>query len=235
MTSVITGQPLSVLRPDNRMTVRGAVNPYDRATIFSIYPMPIREVKITLQPGTFEIPAGRPEKPGRLVIGPSSWWRDVDPDQPLLEIPVSAVVMADSIVRDYNNSRLGSNMGDSIPGIFYLPGEITNKQLGEEYPQALEMAIVKQRAWYNTLVKLADALWARTNGNPLAIPDDCRLAARELSFSRDWTTNFSRIEMVPCVACGMLRNPNFPICSNCKNVVDRKKAEELGLIPPVSK
>jgi hypothetical protein len=228
MTSVPI--PLAALKPDNRITIRGAVNPYDKATIFSIYPMPIHETKVTLQPGDFQIPAGMPNKPSRLVIGSSSWWRDIDPEQPLLEIPVSAVVVADSVVRDYNNSRLGSNMGDSIPGLFYLPGDIPIKDLVEKYPQVLETAIVKQRAWYNILVKLADALWARTNGNPLAIPDDCRLAARELSYQRDWATNFSRIEMIACVACGMLRNPNFPICSNCKNVVDRKRAEELGLV-----
>lgn len=230
MTSVITGQPLSILGNDRRMAIRSAVNPYDKATIFSIYPQPIEEVKVTLQPGIFKIPAGRPEKPSRTVIGPSSWWRDVDPDQPLLEIPVSAVVVADAVVRDYNNSRLGSNMGDSMPGIFYMPGDMTVEELFEKYAPVLKSAILKQKKWYETLIKLADALWARTNGNPLAVPDDCRIAAKELSITKDWAVNFQRVEMVPCAACGALRNPNFPICSNCKNVIDKEKAEKLGLV-----
>lgn len=230
MASVLAGQALSALNANNRLTIRGDVNPWDKATVFSIYPQEIVERKLTLYPELFVIPAGKPEAPGRLVVGTSSWWRDIDPEQPMLEIPVSAVVVADSIVKDYNNSRIGSNMGDAVPGIFYLSGDISIKELVERFAPVLEDAIVKQRNWYNVLVKMADALWARTNGNPLSIPEDCKIAAKELGFSRDWVQNFIRIEMIPCVACGALRNPNFPICGNCKNVVDKKKAEALGLV-----
>lgn len=229
MTSVIAGAPVSILGFDRRMAIRSQINPYDKATIFSIYPKEIKETKITIQPNEFVIPAGKLDKPGILVVGPSSWWRDVDPEQPLLEIPVSAVVVADSVVRDHNNSRLGSNMADCIPGLFYLPGEVSFQELMEKYPQVLKTAAIKQRNWYQSLVKFADALWARTNGNPLAIPDDCRVAAKELNVTKDWATNYSRVEMIPCAACGALRNPNYPICSNCKNVVDKEKAEKLGL------
>lgn len=222
--------PLSALKPDSRIAIRSTVNPYDKATIFSIYPQEIHETKLTIQPGDFVIPAGRPDRPSTLTIGPSSWWRDVDLDQPLLEIPVSAVVVADSIVKDYCNARLGSNMGDCLPGIFYMPGELNVAQLVEMYPQMLEAAIIKQRNWFNVLIKLGDALWARTNGNPLSIPDDMRIACKEMGVTRDWSVNFARVEMIPCVACGQLRNPNFPICQHCKNVVDKKKADELGLL-----
>ena len=70
-----------------KKTVRAPVNPMDKCTIISIYPKDIHERKLTVQPGEFHIPAGTPEKPSILVVGPSSWWRDVGEDEPLLEIP----------------------------------------------------------------------------------------------------------------------------------------------------
>lgn len=228
--SVLAGAPLSALQPDTRMAIRSSVNPFDQATVFSIYPQEIIENKRTIYPDIYRIPAGSPKNPARLVVGSASWWRDVDPEQPLLEIPVSAVIVAESIIKDYQNSRVGSNMGDCLPGVFYLPGDVSFKELIEKYPKELEKAIIKQNAWFNVLVKLGDALWARTNGNPLAIPDDMRLACKELGLNRDWVQNFARIEMVPCIACGQLRNPNYPICQSCHAVVDKAKAEELGLV-----
>ncbi len=222
--------PLAALRPDSRMAERSTPNPYDKATIFSIYPQEIKEIKRTIYPDIYIIPPGTPKAPSRLVVGAASWFRDVGIDEPLLEIPTSAVMVAESIVRDYQNSRIGSNMGDAVPGIFFVPGEIDLKGLVSQYPQELERSIQRQMRWYEILVKQADSLWAVTNGNPIAIPEDCKLACKELSWSRDWATDFKRITMEPCPACGQLRNPLFPICGSCKFVVDKKKAQELGII-----
>lgn len=228
MASIIAGAPVQALRPNDRQTIRSTVNPWDKATVFSVYPQEITEWKRTIQPGIFIIPKGHPDSPSRLVVGASSWWRDFDPDQPLLEIPTSAVIIAESIVNDYCNARVGYT-GAAGPGLFYVPGDISLRELIEKYPSELENAIIRQRAWFHELVNFADALWATTNGNPRAIPNDARIACKELSLTRDWSTSFSRIEMVPCVACGSLRNPHFPICQHCKNVVDKEKAEKLGL------
>ena len=68
--------------------VRGPVNTFDKSTVFSVLPKDIEEKKHTLDPGIFKIPSGYPDKPSRLVVGPSSWWREIDVEQPLLEIPV---------------------------------------------------------------------------------------------------------------------------------------------------
>lgn len=223
--------PLNALKTDKRRPPKSDTNPYDRATIFSVFPREIIDrTKVTLQPNLFIIPPGKPDLPSRLVVEPAVWWRDIDPEQELLEIPVSAVVLAHSIVTDHNNSIMGANAGDAVPGIFYVPGDIALKELAEKYQTLWDNAILKQRRWYEMLVKLGDALWARTNGNPLAVDDLMRLACIELGLTRDWATLVQRMAMIPCSACGNLRNPAFPICSHCKNVVDKKKAEELGLL-----
>lgn len=205
------------IRELRRRTVRQPVNPMDKATVVSIYPKEINEVKHTIEPGRFVIKAGSIESPALLVVGPSSWWREIDEEQPLLEIPVSSIQIADSVVKDYCNGILGCNMGDTMPGLFYVPGEHNLASIRKSFAHVLEGAAVKQKKFYSTLIMLADALWARSQGNPLAISDDMRLAARELNLTanKDWMKDFTMINMVRCKACGTLKNPDFPICASC--------------------
>lgn len=205
------------IRELRRRTVRQPVNPMDKATVVSIYPKAIEEVKHTIEPGRFAIAAGSYEKPALLVVGPSSWWREIDEEQPLLEIPVSSIQIADSVVRDYCNGILGSNMGDIMPGLFYVAGEHTIESIRKSFQKELDKAKIKQHKFYTLLVTLADALWARSQGNPLAISDDMRMAARELNLTetKDWMRDFKMVNMVRCKACGSLKNPDYPICSSC--------------------
>jgi hypothetical protein len=214
----------------NRRTIRAPVNPLDKSTVVSILPKYILERKITIQPGVFELLPGSVEKPSILIVGASSWWREVDIDQPLLEIPISSVVVAESIVTDYCNGLLACNMIDKMPGIFYLPGELNVDRIKKEYPGSLLKAEATQKKWYAELIHMADIMWARTNGNPLSISDDARLACKELNVTnKPWLGDIQTMELVRCIACGSLRNPQFPICQTCKAVADPKKAQELGI------
>lgn len=205
------------IRDLRRRTIRQPSNPLDKATVVSIYPKKVDEVKHTIEPGRFVIPAGSFEKPQVLAVGPSSWWREIDEEQPLLEIPVSSIQIADSVVRDYCNGILACNMGDSMPGLFYVPGEHDVASIKKNFSTHLEAANVKQRKWFENLVFLADALWARSQGNPMAISDDMRMAARELNLqeTKDWMKDFKMVSMVRCKACGNLKNPEYPICASC--------------------
>jgi hypothetical protein len=212
-----------------RRTIRGPVNPLDKTTICSIYPSEIIETKPTISPGRFLIPAGSYEKPSILVVGPSSWWREIDEEQPLLEIPVSSVQVADSVIKDYCNGILGCNMADAMPGLFYVLGEHTVADIQKSYKTELDATLMKQRNWYSMLIKLADSLWARSNGNPLAISDSMRVAAKEMNQLKDWMKDFKMLETVRCKACGGLLNPMYPVCPTCKAINDPAKAKELGL------
>jgi len=215
----------------NRRTIRAAINPMDKSTIVSILPKHISERKYTIQPGFFEIPAGSLDSPGILVVGPSSWWREVDEHQPLLEIPVSSIQVADSIVRDYSNGLLACNMDTQMPGLFYVPGELNVEKLKKEHAPLLNQANTRQRAWYVELIRIADILWSRSNGNPLSISQDARLACKELNISnKPWLNDQQSMELIRCVACGALRNPNYPVCQSCHAVVDAEKAKSLGLV-----
>jgi hypothetical protein len=203
----------------NRRTVRAPVNPLDKATVISIYPMEVKETKITVQPGVFTIPPGSYENPSILVVGPSSWWREIDPEQPLLEIPVASILMADSIVRDYCNGILGCNMGSSMPGLFYVPGTVTVDQVKKDYKSLLDIANKKQRAWFEELVKMADIAWARTQGNPLSVNELNKIAAATLGIEdREWLKAYKAVNQVKCFACGTFKNPLYPVCPACRAI-----------------
>lgn len=202
-----------------RKLIRSVKNPLDKCTIVSIFPKPIEEHKYTIEPGLFKIPAGTYEKPASLVVGPSSWWREIDLDQPMLEIPVSSIQIADSVIRDYCNGMLGCNMGDAMPGLFFILGEQSPSDIELKYKEKLLEIKNKQDNWFKILVRIADSLWARTNSNPLVIADEMRLAAKSLNFNdKPWLKDFITVELKPCQACGTLRNPSFPVCQSCKNV-----------------
>lgn len=214
----------------NRRTVRAPINPMDKSTVVSIYPKKIIEEKPTIQPGRFAIAAGSYENPSILVIGSSSWWREIDEQQPLLEIPVSSVQVAQSIVVDYCNGLLACNMSDKMPGLFVVPGEQTVDKIKKDFKALLDKANENQIRWYKELVMIADTLWSRTNGNPLAISDDMRLAAQELKIQdKPWMQDFSTVTLTNCPACGQLRNNTFPVCANCKTILDKDKFDKLGL------
>jgi hypothetical protein len=222
-----------------RRTIRSEVNPLDKSTIISIYPQALDEKKPTISPGRFIIPPGSVEKPVFLTVGPSSWWRDIDIEQPLLEIVNSSMQVANSIVIDYCNGLLGCNMRDSMPGLFWVPGEFTSLKSLFEYKDKhdkfvwktkFESAVLYQTNYWKNLVKLADIGWTKTNGNPLSISDDMKRAASLLGLKdKPWMKDFQQMELVHCIACGSLRNPAFPICGNCKAVIDKVKAKELDI------
>lgn len=215
-------------------TVRAPVNPLDLSTIFSIFPKEIREAKNTISPGRFYIPAGTYAKPSVLVIGPSSWWKYIDENQPILEIPQSSIQVADSIVKDWTNGMVGCNMTTSMPGVFWLPGEIKVEELKSnlKYAQALALAKSRQDAYWNALIKYADTFWARTNGSPLCISDEMRIAAKELGLedNKDWMKDFSQLARVNCIACGTPVRPGYPVCATCGAVTDNEQAKRLGIV-----
>jgi len=218
------------IQATTRRTIRAQVNPMDKSTIVSILPKQISERKATISPGFFELAPGTFDSPSILVVGTSSWWREIDENQPLLEIPVSSIQIADSIVKDYCNGLLACNLDDMMPGLFYIPGELTVDKVKKEYMPLLVKAQANQKRWFMELIRIADILWSRSNGNPLAISTDARVACKELNISnKPWLSDLQTAELIRCIACGSLRNGLYPICQTCKAIADPDLAKKLNL------
>lgn len=216
---------MPVTMPSQRRTFKAPDNPMDRCTIVNISPLDIDETKHTIQPGRFKIPAGSYANPSILVVGPSSWWKELEEDQPLLEIVNNSMQVANSIVDDYVKSLLYCSGDVVCPGLFFIPGEFKLADILTKHRGMLDKYQAAQKRWYAELVKAADSLWARSNGNPTSVNDLQRLAAKELGQNdKDWLQNFQATETVLCIACGQVRNPKYPICPNCKtNVPEYEK------------
>lgn len=214
---------------DHRRTVRMYDSEFDRSTIVSMYPLEVMEIKHTIEPGRFYIPPASPAHPKLLIVTGSSWWRDIAPDEPMLEVPQPSHMVAHAIVNDHNRAMFGFEADKAHPALFWLPGVVTLEELDKKFKAEKDKNIERQRAWFNNLIKEADKLWARTNGNPAAVPTIAKVAANEMGQKRAWMESFSPEEVIKCPACGVLVNPAFPICANCKTVINKKKAEELKL------
>lgn len=202
----------------SRPIIRTPKNPIDKATIVSLYPKDINDFKPTVFPSHFHVPAGSTDDPSVTVIDPTSWFRDMGDDQPMIEIPVNAYQLATSIITDYCNGLLGCDMENSMPGMFFIAGAVDKPTVLQKYKNELLRAQLKQRTWFQTLIKLADSLWARANGNPIVIWDEMRVAAKELGYDKPWIKDFQMKAHVKCFACGFLRDPEYPVCPTCKAV-----------------
>jgi hypothetical protein len=225
------------MRPNQRI-IRMPVNEMDKCTIVSVFPRDIVEVKHTLSPGKFEIPAAKKDDFELVVVGPSSWWKETDPHQPLLEIQTSSVRIAESVIIDYCNGLIGCDMHSKMPGLFFVQGVLTKKNCNsyiqpntnKTFGILLEEARRKQKEYFLELVKIADLLWVRSSGNPMVIGSDMKMAAKELGMlDKPWIGESKRIDMAPCKACGEFVNPTFPVCKHCKAIINREEAERLGL------
>lgn len=202
-------------------------NDLDFCTVVNIFPKEIVEEKLTLEPPTYIIPRGTYKEPGLLKVFSASYWREMQENQPLIEIPVSSVVVAQSLVQDYSNGMIGF-APEQKPGLFFVKGDFNKTK--EEHKIELDKANARQRKWYEFLVNQADKLYAQSNGNPLTIAEDMKLAAQELNITeRDWLRTQQTLEMVRCKACDNLNRASVIICPNCKVVLDAERFAKLGL------
>jgi len=217
----------------NKRTIRARVNPLDVCTVVSILPKAFRVYNATITPSLYEMPPGSYEKPEILHVGPASWWKETGENEPLLEIPDSSMIVADALVRDFIGGILGCDMAESLPGLFFIPGKLTVAELKIKHKDLLDLAKTRQDNWFNFLIDMGDVLWSSSNGNPRSISGDMRLAADMMGVkeTKPWMQNYVAAKLVPCVACGNLRNPEYPICPSCNTIVDATKYKTLGLAP----
>lgn len=214
-------------------------NPADRATIVSVFPKEIDEVKPTIFPRRFVIPAAEKDGFSLLVLDGASYFRPSTIDRmPASEFQINAAALAQSIVDDYLNSTWLSSRGVRCPGIFWVPGEFNSKTIlkythpdGRDFNRLLADYRGIQKNWFSEVMNAADAFWATTNGNPRSIPEDARIAASVLGVenTKPWMQNVVASQLENCVSCGEMINKLYPVCRYCHAVIDQKKATELGL------
>lgn len=193
------------------------------ATIVSIFPLPLAEVKPGLYPGRFEIPAAADvNKPVLFVIEDCVTYTYIPlSNNKHATTVIPALEVARSICMDFRIACLGYRE-DAYPGLAWLPGKVSKPP--EDMLRNLREA---QNNWFLSLVKLADDDWAK-NKQQRTISDTQRFAAKTLNLRREWVDNL--VINQSCPACGSHIRPEAFVCPHCKVVIDAEKAKAFNFI-----
>ncbi len=212
------------------MRIRAQISPLDKSTVVSVFPKKVKTTKVTVNPRKYVVPAGTFEKPSTLVVGTAIWIKHIyetEPEQQV-EMPILSSQLADAIVNDFCGNVLSSGH-DRRPGLFWVLGEKNAEQVLKEHKKELEQARQNQINWYLELIKMADIDWVKYRGSPLAVSDTARMAAMEMHLDKPWMLDAKNLAMGVCPACGSQRDSKFPVCKECKTIVDKEAYAKLNL------
>lgn len=219
-------------------------NPMDRCTIVSVYPREIVYDNPTVFPRRHVIPAGSADDFSILVIESGSFFIASQIEkQPPTEVQVNSAQLVESIIKDSVPTMSLASVSSS-PGVFWCYGQYDKKSIYhyiepvtlKKFEQLLNEARARQLNYWKDIVDDADYLWSASSGNPHAISDDARLAAKVLGLekSKPWMANTIATELAPCPACGEMVNHMYAICKYCHNIINIEKAKNLNINQPVS-
>lgn len=212
-------------------------NPMDKCTLVSVYPNSIVDFKHTAFPQKHYIEGAADNDFSITVLEGASWYKMMEEGQPTLEIGIPSSEVARAFVQDFISGLPEYVPEVASPGLFYCYGEYDKKTIlkyvspeGVEFKDLLAKARERQKQWFLRIIQMSDKDWARTNGNPRSVGDTARMAAEKLGITgKAWMQDFVAIQKSPCKACGTFIDPIYPVCPNCKTVVNVEKFKELGL------
>lgn len=186
-----------------------------RAHIANLLPIPW---VITRSYGTFTIPAcPQGEEFSLTVVESRNAVMDLG-DKRILDQPMLAAEIAEDLARHCN-----ADAGDgSFLGVFMCgpqgPREDDLRDRGAQVDQFCER-----------LVAAADRDYDRSKST-LFISDLQRYAAKRLHLEREWGGSIRN--MKTCEGCGTNILASVAVCKTCGAILDRDKAERLGLVEP---
>lgn len=204
------------------------------ATIVSVCNYPIREVKVGISPNVFAIPAAPFGGVSVLHVEDGTFFIYVDSNRGSIRSITPSLRFAKSIVEDYCNAQLLKN-SDQGPGLFYVPGALTAKEVEEKYGNLVKEARAQHTLWAKALIALADDNW-NVNQKRSAVSDRSRDAANFLKLERPWISVIPVIAPVEnivfksCPVCYENVHPEAIVCRSCKSVLNKKKYDELNKV-----
>jgi hypothetical protein len=203
------------------------------ATVCSMLPYALLEVKTGLYPNSFPIAKAEPNQ-FTLNIIPNNIYYLVNPD-PLAEakqthyikVPVPAIDCARSVVNDYVTSLIAVDLPDRVPGLFAVEGDWKDKKEFQlKHADKLIQYRKYQLNWFENLVRDADDMWAKTH-SPVMISDLQRSAAKQLGFQRDWINPTPSELLEKCPICKNPINPGALKCISCQTVLNKVEYDRV--------
>lgn len=196
-----------------------------KATVVSIFPFDVNEEKPGVYPGRFLIPKSINDKPQILQVADGhTFYYDIDAKA--IKIPILAESLAQSIVYDFCSAFM-SYTPEAGPGLFWLEGSFTAKEIIEKHELKIIEARDRQIEWFKRICRLADDDWARY-GVHKAISDLQRFAADYLKLDRPWARKIEQSRMVTCPACKQVISDDAMICFQCRTIVKPEEYKTRG-------
>jgi len=203
------------------------VSKLDISTVVSILPVKIDESKPGLLPTQYIIPAVLdPRKDvNTLLVARARFPVYLDENRPALIVPAPSDVVADSICRDYKVSMSEYVPGVAEPGLFWLRGSLTVKDIETTHKDELSRARELQIAWFHKLVETADDDWGKYKMRRM-VSSIQRQACNVLKLDREWNTekesNFN-LSLKPCPFCRADVHPEAIICTHCRGIINMER------------
>lgn len=204
----------------------------DVSTVISILPVAIRETKPGLIPATYAIPAVKdPAKEVEtLVVARATFPVYIDEHRPALVVPEPSDRVAFAICRDYRVSMSHVIPNISEPGLFWIKGALSSRDVliskDAELVEALRIAREMQIEWFKLLIVEADDYWNKTHARR-AISDIQRRAASFLGLDREWNIDMEVSDSLStCKFCKEQIHPEAIICGHCQGILNMVKYKE---------
>lgn len=201
-----------------------------KATLVSVMPFQFRDSKPTVYPSYVEIPkVDLPyDKFAIAVIPDAVTYVFLDADRGYMKRIILSDELAESLVEDFLGGIVYADF-DVRPGFFWVPNELTEKQVQEQCVDKLKDARKKQEDWFLRIVKIADDDWANSHHHRSISPLQ-KEAAAQLGLEREWVIQSNRqteVEFMKCPYCRILIDKESTVCSSCRNVINAKQFTEL--------
>lgn len=201
-----------------------------KASIVSIFPMELNEVKPGLTPGYFKIPACKDMNHPVIVHISSAIHNLYMGENRNYPIENSSYDVAKAIVIDSIGSMieysLDPEIGITHAGLIAIDEEVNESLLKTKYRlKLIELKEIQER-WFKKLVQMADNDWAKSHQHT-SISDIQRKAAEILNLTdKEWLSVTRSFIPIQCPACRSLIPPDSLICQVCKTVINEIKLKE---------
>lgn len=198
-------------------------------TVISLCPFELNESKPGLFPTSEFIFPPAPKNGMSLLYIEDGWHMlYVDHERGSIKVPDSAEKIATAIVYDAKVSKpYGVLTGEAEPGIFWLMGKLTDKDIAGKYNASYQEALGKQLKWFENLVAEGDDAWNRFHSHRM-ISDTCRLASKYLGFDRPWNIQATVENMKECAACTTVIPARAVVCPQCGVILDAEKYKSFA-------
>lgn len=178
-------------------------------------------------PDSYDIPKSDGKIPSVLVVDDARTFIYIAHDRPTLEQMVPAKQLGKSLVED--NIKAFIEIEDGCkPGLFWVEGEWTPKDIQEKFKAELSQAVSAQQKWFMKLIRTGDDAWARF-GQHRMISGMQREAAKFLGLDKPWAVDTKPIVLADCPACKIKVDSDALVCKNCRAILKPEEAAKAGI------